>query len=144
MFEGQTLLNDHALTARSAIWLTCPECDHTARVLAVMAGRVLRERRQCPNCHSAHPPHMSQTVVGAHIPASEAHHAPASDGETAYLRAWIKRDENWKQTQSLSSVLFHRLAARFSRTIPAYAETRTGPSLIEPGLELGTAKDKLA
>ena len=144
MFEGQLLSTDQALTGRSAIWLMCPNCNHTTRVLAMMAGRVLRERRQCPNCLSTHAPHMSQTVVGAHIPASEAHHAPANDSETAYLRAWIDRDDNKKRSQSMSGVLLRRLAARFSRTIPAYAKARTFPHSTEPGLDLATAKDKLA
>jgi hypothetical protein len=143
MCEEQVLPTEDALTARSAIWLTCPECDHTTRVLAVMAGRVLRERRQCPKCLSTHAPQMSQTVVGAHIPASEAHHAPASAAETASLRAWIESDGNKHNGQRWFRVLFYRLASRFSRARPARMTARAVPPLHEPALGLAAPKDKL-
>jgi hypothetical protein len=143
MCEEQVFTTNDAQIARSAMWLTCPDCDHTTRVLAVMAGRVLRERRHCPNCLSMRAPLMNQTPVGAHIPASEAHHAPGSAEETAYLVAWLERVGDKKPDQRWFAVFLHHMATRFSRSRPAHAETRLLPPLHEPGFQLATPKDKL-
>ena len=131
MSEGQFSPVNQVLNARSAIWLTCPHCDHTTRTLAVMAGRVLKERRQCPRCSSTHAPNMSQTVSGAHIPASEAHHAPANEEEQAYLLAWIKREDDKQQHQRWVESFIRWLAPRFSRSRLVHSPAQTVPAVNE-------------
>ena len=104
------------LTGRSAIWLLCPDCGHADRVLAVMASRVLRERRQCALCHSTLAPLLRQAPMGAHIPASEAHQGVPAEGEDAYLHSWVEQDESKGQLRHRLEVFLSRAKARFSRS----------------------------
>lgn len=122
--------------ASSAIWLTCPDCGMTSRVLAVMAGRVLKERPVCPDCLSTRLPHLRQSAPGAHIPASEAEQAAGSDEEQAYLRAWIEANDTRARLHPRLRMLLGRLAARFSRTKPVTVHTPVKDRADEHGLDL--------
>ena len=116
MYQTQISPTQQELTARSAFWLTCPDCGHTGRVLAVMASRVLRQRRGCPQCFSTSSPRLRQTQSGAHIPLSEAQPTAANVTEEAFLRAWIGSYAGRSQLHHWFRVLLSRLAVRFSRT----------------------------
>lgn len=130
MYQTQISRTQQELTARSAFWLTCPDCGHTGRTLAVMASRVLRQRRGCPQCRSTSEPHLRQTSSGAHIPVSEGQHTASTDAEAAYLRAWIESDDRQSRLHHSLRALRSRLTARFSRKRSAAVRTQshTGPS----------------
>ena len=135
MSESQVSPTQRELTARSAIWLTCPDCGKTSRVLAVMAGRVLRERRECLQCLSTCAPNLRRTPQGAHIPASEELHA-TSDGEEPHLREWIEADDRRPRLRYWFRVLFGRVAARFSRSKLITSPMQIHNPADEPGLDL--------
>jgi hypothetical protein len=135
MSETQVSQTQRELTARSAMWLVCPDCRETSRVLAVMASRVLKERRECPQCLSTRAPHLRQTQQGAHIPVPEELHA-ASNGEEAYLREWIDADDRKARIHSWFRVLLGSVAARFSRSKLITSPMLRHDTADEPGLDL--------
>ena len=136
MSESPISRTHPGLMARSAIWLTCPDCGHTSRVLAVMASRVLQLRRECPECLSAAAPLLQQTQPGAHISAEEVKASEHSEGEQARLHAWIESESRKGAVQHWLRMILSRLAARFSRTKPVAAKTSSDESVDEADLGL--------
>ena len=59
------------MSSGTSVWVTCRECGHVSRVLAVMASRVLAERQTCPSCHSSEAPTLNSTPSGTHILLSD-------------------------------------------------------------------------
>lgn len=115
MSRTQTVLREDGLTSRSAMWVTCNECGHVGRVLAVMASRVLRARKECPECFSTQPPRLTLAPTGAHVPAPEAHNADANRAESARLHTWIEHRTQESRLLGVAHSAFSTLADRFSR-----------------------------
>ena len=122
--------------ARFAIWLTCPDCNATSRVLALMASRVLQQRLECGACHSTRAPLLTQAHAGAHIPAPDPAQSTPNEDEQARLQTWIDQQESTSGLQHGIRVFLHRIAARFSRTKRATAQTASDVSPEATGLGL--------
>ena len=62
---------------QASIWVLCEDCGHVSRVLSVMASRVLKERKSCPQCQSLNAPTLHYTAAGAHIHADDMLYSPS-------------------------------------------------------------------
>lgn len=144
MSGTQISRNSQQPTAGSAIWLTCPDCGTTARVLAVMASRVLKERPQCPKCLSTRVPHLRQSSSGSRISPSEAEQAPLSGEDQAYLLAWIKAQGERGQLHHWLFQTLGRLAARFSRTKRLAVQTPARDTADEHVLHLSNPENDIS
>ena len=131
------------ITSRSAIWIRCGECGHVSRALAVMASRVLEERRQCPTCFSTDPPFLSLAQAGAHIPQSEGRAIAVNDRETEFLRSWIGREAKRLWLLRIAGAAGRELAARFSRRRPPGRRPEPPAGPLEPGIDLSTPEKHL-
>lgn len=75
----------------NAIWMTCRECGHTSRVLALLASRVIKTRTACPECASTAVPCLNSTPVGTSLSLSEEQSAALREMDDPALHAMIAR-----------------------------------------------------
>ena len=98
----------------AAIWLTCPDCGHTTRVLALLAGRVLKDRTRCLECSSTVAPHMNFAPTGRGIALSDEQNATLRELDVPALHAWVADRERQTLTHRVHAA-GSRLADRFAR-----------------------------
>lgn len=103
----------------SAIWLTCRECGHTTRVLALLASRVLARRMHCPECQSTCEPCVNATPAGSGISLSPEQSAALREMDDKDVRVWMERRANHSAARHASlhwlGVVPSRLTSRFTR-----------------------------
>lgn len=99
----------------NAIWLTCRECGHTSRVLALLASRVLRARPHCPGCASMATPCLNSTPMGTAIALSEEQGAALREMDDPALHALLLEQELQDSPLHWVKNLPGRVADRFSR-----------------------------
>lgn len=75
----------------NAIWLTCRECGHTSRVLALLASRVVKTRSACPECASTAVPCLNSTPVGTALSLSDEQRSALREMDDPALHALIAR-----------------------------------------------------
>lgn len=75
----------------NAIWLTCRECGHTSRVLALLASRVLKTRSACPQCASTAVPCLNSTPIGTSVSLSNEQSAALREMDDPTLHALVAR-----------------------------------------------------
>ncbi len=92
--------------ARTSVWVLCEECGHTSRVLSVMASRVLKERKHCPQCQSAAAPSLHYTAAGAYIHPSDALHTSGATSQPSDLQTSL----DWNQPRGVRSLFAHPFA----------------------------------
>ncbi|MGI4853134.1 MAG: hypothetical protein ACRYF4_03680 [Janthinobacterium lividum] len=84
----------------NAIWLTCRECGHTSRVLALLASRVIKTRSACPECASTSVPCLNSTPVGTGLSLSDEQKSALREMDDPALHALVARTpvispQNW-------------------------------------------------
>ena len=84
---------------RTSIWVLCEDCGHVSRVLSVMANRVLRDRKSCPQCHSFNAPTLHYTAIGTHLHVDDA----PSGAHVRSTAAELRTSPEWAPARSVRS-----------------------------------------
>ncbi|MGI4757475.1 MAG: hypothetical protein ACRYGF_11590 [Janthinobacterium lividum] len=102
--------------AGSAVWLTCCDCGHTTRVLAVLASRVIKARPYCPDCASTAAPLLNATTTGTGIALSEEQRIALRETDDPAVHAWLQRDRQPAPVMEWVRAAQNEVVSRFSRS----------------------------
>ncbi len=114
----------------SAVWMTCRDCGHTTRALALMASRVLKTRTHCPECSSTCEPCLNRTPAGRGITLSKEQALALREMDDKDVRGWLEQEARSASTEIAPLQWMQaagcRLADRFARGVTARRALHSG------------------